>query len=116
MIGFSSACPWAHTKRGILQVWENLIGSLILIMVDPPANTTTTPIKISQTYQFPRLACAHGHNTLDKPFIYISEIDTDFVQCEFLLGGYRSVKFSLATYKDHEPLGVVLRLPKNLRK
>ena len=36
-------------------------------MVDPPANATTTPIKISQTYQFPRLACAHGH-TLDKPF------------------------------------------------
>ena len=50
-----------------------LIGSYLLIMVDPPATTPTTPIKTSQIQKFPRLACAHGH-TLDKPLLFLYKL------------------------------------------
>ena len=64
--GFSRECPWAHVKHWDSKVWVILIGYYFFIMVDPLANSPTTPIKTHQTYKIWYLACALEH-TLDKP-------------------------------------------------
>ena len=71
--GFSNVCPWAYAKHSNPWIWRILIGLPSLIMVDPPAFTSTTPIKTLQIHGFECLACAHGH-TLHKPFYLITII------------------------------------------
>ena len=66
MFGFSSVCSWAHSKRGILQVWEILIHSPILIMVDlcKYNNHTNQNLLNISNFVLSMCPCAHTRQTV----------------------------------------------------